>query len=78
MDHDHGSGGMGGMDMPPNSFQSTNMKLARAYWYIIAGVVGLLLAIRIIDFCQNWLRWVDPQIKKIRKRLTRACLFSHS
>lgn len=56
MDHDHGSGGMGGSDMSSNSFQSTNMRLARAYWYFIAAVLGLFLMIRAVNFIQNWLR----------------------
>jgi NAD(P)H-flavin reductase len=32
------------------------MALARAYWYIIAGVLGLLLVVRAINFAQNWMR----------------------
>ncbi|RYP40387.1 hypothetical protein DL767_001742 [Monosporascus sp. MG133] len=56
MDHHHGSSGMGGMSMPSNSFQSTNKKLAQVYWYLIAGVLALLLVVRGIDLAQNWLR----------------------
>lgn len=47
---------MGGMVMPANEFQSTNMRLARAYWYLIAGTLGLFLAVRAINSAQDWFR----------------------
>jgi hypothetical protein len=47
---------MGGMDMGTNLFQTTNMALARDFWYIIAGVLGLLLSFRAINYYQSQLR----------------------
>ncbi|KAK7987315.1 hypothetical protein PG989_007630 [Apiospora arundinis] len=48
--------GTGGMDMGSGMFSKDNMALARAYWYIIAGVLALLLLIRVINSGQHWLR----------------------
>ena len=40
-------GDMGGMDMSSDGlFYSTNTALARLYWYIILGVVGMCLLLR--------------------------------
>ncbi|KAK8090480.1 hypothetical protein PG997_005441 [Apiospora hydei] len=47
--------GMGGMDMGSGMFSQDNMALARAYWYIIAGVLALLLLIRLVNSGQHWL-----------------------
>lgn len=44
---DMGMGSMGGAGA--NMFQTTNMGLARAFWYIIAGVLGLLVALQLIN-----------------------------
>lgn len=44
------------MDMGTNMFQTTNMALARTYWYIIAGVVGLLAVVRAVNFYQSHAR----------------------
>lgn len=44
------------MDMGTGTFQVPNMRLARIYWYIVAGVVGLFLAARIVNYFQNCLR----------------------
>lgn len=52
--------GMDGMtmDMGSGMFQTKNMSLARAYWYLIAGVLGLLLTIRAINYLQTQARQV--------------------
>lgn len=34
-------------------FQTVNMGLARTYWYLIAGVSGLFMTIRVINFAQH-------------------------
>lgn len=49
------------MSMPSNEFQPTNMKLARVYWYLIAGALGVFLLVRAIGFAQNWTRYADQQ-----------------
>lgn len=59
----------GGMDMGTNLFQSTNMSMARIFWYMIAGVVGLTIACR-WAFYYQWrqrsvlspriCRWTSP------------------
>ncbi|KAK8124274.1 ferric-chelate reductase [Apiospora kogelbergensis] len=48
--------GTGGMDMGSGMFSKDNQALARAYWYIIAGVLALLLLIRLVNSGQHWLR----------------------
>lgn len=44
------------MGMGTGLFQVENMALARAYWYIIAGVLGLFLALRAVSVLQRWIR----------------------
>ncbi|TPX10412.1 uncharacterized protein E0L32_008631 [Thyridium curvatum] len=44
-----GMGGMGGM-AGTNMFQSTNIALAETYWYIIVGVLALMVAIRLVNY----------------------------
>ena len=40
-------GDMGGMDMSSDGlFYSTNTALARLYWYLVLGVIGLCLLLR--------------------------------
>jgi len=41
------------MDMGTNMFQVTNMGLARTYWYLIAGALGGLLAVRGVNYYQS-------------------------
>lgn len=42
MDDMGGMGGMGGMDMGGNGlFQSTNMRIARIFWYIVAAAIAV-------------------------------------
>ena len=48
--------GMGGMDMGSSMFQDQNMALARAFWYLIAGVLALLAIIRSLNLAQSWIR----------------------
>jgi hypothetical protein len=57
------------------------MALARAFWYIIAGCVGLMIAIRIVNHIQVRVRYdreIPPrlegiltlqQVKKVSRRL---------
>lgn len=51
--------GMSGADMSmmgmsgTTLFQVDNMGLARTYWYLIAGVLGLFILIRTIKFFQR-------------------------
>ncbi len=37
------------MAMGTDMFQTTNMALARSYWYIVAAVVGVFVVVRILD-----------------------------
>jgi hypothetical protein len=46
---------MGGMSSG-GTFKPTNMALARDYWYLIAGVLGLVLVVRVVNYCQTWVR----------------------
>lgn len=41
------------MDSGTSLFQTENMGLARTYWYLIAGVLGLLVVVRSINFLQR-------------------------
>lgn len=53
---------MSGMDMSMDSmsssgmFQTTNMSYAYTYWYLIAGVMGTLMIVRLLNYGQNWIR----------------------
>ncbi|EFX02778.1 ferric-chelate reductase [Grosmannia clavigera kw1407] len=47
---------MDDMNMSMSSWQPTNMSLARIYWYIIAGIVGMLMVVRGVNYYQNSLR----------------------
>ncbi len=47
------------MDMGMDMFQTTNMALARTFWYLIAGTVGAMLLIRAINYWQTWTRYVS-------------------
>lgn len=47
---------MSGMGMGTSLFQVENMALARTYWYLIAGVLGLFLTVRVVNALQRWLR----------------------
>lgn len=52
---------MSGMDMDSSSdplFRVFNQKLARGYWYIVAGVVGVILLLRTVEYYQTWSRSV--------------------
>ena len=46
------------MDMGSGMFQTKNMALAHAYWYLIAGVLGLLLVVRAVNYLQTQTRQV--------------------
>lgn len=50
---------MSGMGMGTGMFQSDNMGLAQAYWYLIAGVLGLCVAVRAGSFLQRRTRSVE-------------------
>ena len=48
---------MGGMDMGTQGmFAPTNMSIARAYWYIVAGTVGVLTSRRIFEESRSYLQ----------------------
>ncbi|ORY59174.1 ferric-chelate reductase [Pseudomassariella vexata] len=57
---------MGGMDMGSGMLQTLNMALARAYWYIIAGVLALLAIVRTLNYVQNWFRLRISQTKSVQ------------
>ena len=40
-------------------FRTFDSKLARAYWYIIAGILGFILLVRAVDYYQTWSRSVQ-------------------
>lgn len=44
---------MSGMGMGTGMFQTENMGLAQAYWYLIAGALGLCVAARAGSFLQR-------------------------
>lgn len=44
------------MDTGTNLFQDGNMALARAYWYIIVGVLALLFTVRAVNYVQRRIR----------------------
>jgi len=52
---------MGGMDHGMNGFQPGNMELARDFWYIVVGVMGLLAACRVVNLYASQSRLV-PQV----------------
>lgn len=60
MDMDMGSSSMG-------VFTEVNMQMARAYWYIIAGVVGFILLLRTLEYYQTWSRSV---LLRLRANMT--------
>lgn len=47
------------MDMGTSMFQDRNMELARDFWYIIAGVVGFLGFVRLVNHVEAVIRCVD-------------------
>lgn len=49
---------MSGMGMGTGMFQTDNMGLAQAYWYLIAGALGLCIAVRAGSFLQRRTRLV--------------------
>ncbi|CAK7209797.1 ferric-chelate reductase Frp1 [Sporothrix bragantina] len=44
------------MAMGTNMFQTTNMSLARIYWYIVAAVVATFVVVRIVNYYDSWVR----------------------
>lgn len=48
-----------GMTMGTGLFQIENMGLAHAYWYLIVGVLGLFLTVRVANYAQRRTRSVD-------------------
>lgn len=55
---------MSGMGMGTGMFQADNMGLAQAYWYLIAGVLGLCVAIRVGSFLQRRTRSAEDSSSK--------------
>ena len=53
---------MDGMDMSMDSmsssgmFQATNMSYAYTYWYLIAGVMGMLMIVRVLNYVESRVR----------------------
>lgn len=47
---------MGGMSSSGGKFKPADMALARAYWYLIAGVLGAMLVVRVVNYGQAWVR----------------------
>jgi hypothetical protein len=43
------------MSSDSSMFQETNIDLALVYWYLIAGVLALLLLVRTTNYAQRWL-----------------------
>ena len=59
---DMSSVGMGMSMSDSSGFIVTNSALARGYWYIIAGVLGICFLLRIVDHTQNMFRSVQHDI----------------
>lgn len=53
------------MSMGTSLFQDVNMALARTYWYLIVGILGLLLTIRAANFVQRKIRSVGKCTAKV-------------
>jgi len=49
---------MGGHSHSSNGFQTKNMELARAFWYIIVGAMGLFAACRVVNIYASEMRCV--------------------
>ena len=60
MDMSHG--GHGGMSIGTNLFQTTNMSMARSYWYIVLGTLGGFALVRILNHYQTLKRYVGPHV----------------
>lgn len=57
---------MGGMDMSgAGMFTGGNIHIAHIYWYIVATVVGILTARRLIDQGRILIEFVIPVIKML-------------
>lgn len=63
---------MGGMDMSGNHAgmgTEINWAFSRDYWYLIAGVVGLLAFIRAVNIYDAKTRWPpSPQLSQTNRR----------
>lgn len=53
---DMSGSGMSSMGMGTSLFQVDNMGLARAYWYLIAGALGLFFVIRAVNYAERRVR----------------------
>ncbi|KAH9216964.1 hypothetical protein DL95DRAFT_387161 [Leptodontidium sp. 2 PMI_412] len=53
-------------------FRTFDSKLARAYWYIIAGILGFILLLRAVDYYQTWSRLRICRTRKSTKYPTRV------
>jgi hypothetical protein len=47
---------MGGHSHSSNGFQTKNKELARTFWYIIVGVMGLFAACRVVNVYASEMR----------------------
>jgi hypothetical protein len=63
-----------GMDMSSNgTFRTYNQILARGNWYVIAFFVGIFLLLRVVEYCQNWSRFVLSKKWEESSELTSVC-----
>ncbi|PVH89754.1 hypothetical protein DL98DRAFT_476129 [Cadophora sp. DSE1049] len=53
-------------------FRTFDSKLARAYWYIIAGILGFILLLRAVDHYQTWSRLRICRTRKSTKYPTKV------
>ncbi|KAH7419197.1 hypothetical protein BKA64DRAFT_699233 [Cadophora sp. MPI-SDFR-AT-0126] len=53
-------------------FRHFDSKLARAYWYIIAGILGFILLLRAVDYYQTWSRLRICRTRKSTKYPTKV------
>ncbi|XMA15775.1 hypothetical protein WAI453_008566 [Rhynchosporium graminicola] len=65
-------GRMAGMSMGNTLFRHLDSRLARAYWYIIAGILGFIVLVRILDYYQTWSRLRTCRTRKSTKYPTRV------
>ena len=57
------SGMSGGMDQAPDDmFRGHNQDLARGYWYIIAGIIGFILLLRLFEYYEIAQRYGSPMM----------------
>ncbi|KAL2075687.1 hypothetical protein VTL71DRAFT_630 [Oculimacula yallundae] len=63
---------MDGMHMGNTLFRHLDSKLARTYWYLVAGILGFIVLLRAIDYYQTWSRLRICRTRKSTKYPTRV------